>query len=75
MVDLLEKEGATVQVVRAVDLDIAPGVTSEAVRAGDAWPDVHEKLWRADIVVVASPTWLGRPAQALEARPLGPPPE
>ncbi|WP_345663976.1 hypothetical protein [Streptomyces venetus] len=40
------QDGVTVEVVQAVDLDIAPGVTSEPVpvHEGDAWPGVHERL-------------------------------
>jgi multimeric flavodoxin WrbA len=66
VVEQLEKEGVTVDVVRAVDLDIAPGVTSDAIRAGDAWPGVHEKLLRSEILVIASPTWLGRPSSVAQ---------
>ncbi|CAM5687908.1 Multimeric flavodoxin WrbA OS=Streptomyces albaduncus OX=68172 GN=FHS32_002678 PE=4 SV=1 [Streptomyces griseoloalbus] len=58
----LEREGVEVDVVRAVDLDIAPGVVSEAVHEGDDWPGVHEKLLAAEILVIASPTWLGQPS-------------
>ncbi|MFR0355406.1 flavodoxin family protein [Streptomyces sediminimaris] len=66
VVEALEKDGVGVDVVRAVDLDIAPGVTSEAVREGDAWPGVHDRLLEAEILVVASPTWLGRPSSVAQ---------
>ncbi|GGW39596.1 hypothetical protein GCM10010350_24040 [Streptomyces galilaeus] len=56
VVDRLEKDGVRVEVLRAVDLDIEPGVTSEPVREGDAWPAVHAKLLDAEILVMASPT-------------------
>ncbi|MFJ4647123.1 flavodoxin family protein [Streptomyces bobili] len=62
LVDRLEKDGVRVKVLRAVDLDIEPGVTSEPVREGDAWPAVHAELLDAEILVMASPTWLGRPS-------------
>ncbi|MEU0912704.1 flavodoxin family protein [Streptomyces althioticus] len=58
----LEQEGVEVDVVRAVDLDLAPGVVSEAVHDGDDWPGVHEKLLASEILVMASPTWLGQPS-------------
>lgn len=58
----LEKEGVEVGVVRAVDLDIAPGVVSEAVHEGDDWPDVHARLLESEILVIATPTWLGQPS-------------
>jgi multimeric flavodoxin WrbA len=66
VVGQLEKDGVEVEVLRAVDLDIEPGVTSEAVRPGDAWPLVHDKLMDAEILVIASPTWLGRPSSVAQ---------
>ncbi|WLW49967.1 flavodoxin family protein [Streptomyces sp. YU58] len=66
VVEALEKEGVDVEVVRAVDLDIEPGVVSEAVRPGDAWPSVHARLLDAEILVIASPTWLGRPSSVAQ---------
>jgi multimeric flavodoxin WrbA len=62
----LEKDGVEVEVLRAVDLNIEPGVTSEPVREGDAWPGVHDKLLDAEILVMASPTWLGRPSSVAQ---------
>jgi multimeric flavodoxin WrbA len=66
VVDRLEKDGVRVKVLRAVDLDIEPGVTSEPVREGDAWPAVHAELLDAEILVMASPTWLGRPSSVAQ---------
>ncbi|PAZ10147.1 NADPH-dependent FMN reductase [Streptomyces sp. SA15] len=66
VVEQLEKDGVAVEVVRAVDLDIAPGVVSEPVHEGDDWPDMHRKLLGCEILVVASPTWLGRPSSVTQ---------
>ncbi|GEC02569.1 hypothetical protein SSP24_02240 [Streptomyces spinoverrucosus] len=66
VVEQLEKDGVEVELLRAVDLDIAPGVTSEPMREGDAWPGVHDKLLQSRILVVASPTWLGRPSSVAQ---------
>ncbi|CAM5642333.1 hypothetical protein SGLAM104S_03300 [Streptomyces glaucescens] len=33
---------------------------------GDDWPAVHAKLLRAHILVIASPTWLGRPSSVAQ---------
>ncbi|MBQ1088372.1 flavodoxin family protein [Streptomyces sp. B93] len=66
VVGQLEEDGVQVDVVRAVDLDIAPGVTSEPVREGDQWPSVHERLLDSEILVIASPTWLGRPSSVAQ---------
>ena len=55
----LKAEGCVVEMVRLVDLDIKPGVTSDEGE-GDDWPDVHDKIMAADIVVMATPTWMGQ---------------
>ena len=51
-----------VEHLRLVDHRIEPGVTTEAVEPGDGWPAIHEKLLAADILVMATPTWLGQPS-------------
>ncbi|MGW0818291.1 flavodoxin family protein [Streptomyces viridiviolaceus] len=55
-----------VEFLRAVDLDIRPGVVSEAVGPGDDWPGVHRRVLDADILIIASPTWLGRPSSVAQ---------
>ncbi|MEJ8633312.1 flavodoxin family protein [Streptomyces sp. NPDC006475] len=57
--------GCDVEYVRAVDLDIRPGVVSDA-GDGDEWPAVHRKLLGAQILIVASPTWVGRPSSVAQ---------
>jgi len=47
------------EMIRLVDLDIKPGVTSDEGK-GDAWPGVREKILAADILVIATPTWIGQ---------------
>ncbi|MBZ4322983.1 flavodoxin family protein [Streptomyces huiliensis] len=61
----LTELGVRVDHVRAVDLDIRPGVTSDT-GDGDAWPAVRRKLLAAEILVMASPTWLGRPSSVAQ---------
>jgi multimeric flavodoxin WrbA len=50
---------APANVVRAVDHDIKPGVTSDE-GAGDAWPDLLKAILAADIFVLGTPIWLGQ---------------
>lgn len=57
----LQAEGASAELVRLVDLDIRPGVRSDE-GPGDAWPEIHARMARADILVMATPTWLGQPS-------------
>lgn len=55
----LEKGGATTELVRLVDLNLKPGVKTDEGE-GDDWPGVHEKIMAADILIFATPTWLGQ---------------
>jgi len=55
----LEKGGAEVETIRLVDLNIRPGVEGD-MGEGDDWPSVNERLRAAQIVVFATPTWLGQ---------------
>lgn len=45
--------------IRAVDYDIRPGVQTD-MGAGDEWPELRQRVLDADIVVFATPTWLGQ---------------
>ncbi|GAA1566541.1 MULTISPECIES: flavodoxin family protein [Kribbella] len=63
--DGLQREKVEVEWLRLVDLAISPGVTSDE-GSGDEWPSVHEKLLRSEILVVATPTWLGRPSSVAQ---------
>jgi len=36
------------------------------VREGDAWPQIHEKILEADILILATPTWLGQPSSIIK---------
>lgn len=58
----LREQGVETDEVRLVDHQIDPGVVSEAVSEGDEWPQVRERIVAADILVVATPTWLGQPS-------------
>jgi multimeric flavodoxin WrbA len=58
----LREEGVETEVVRLTDHQIDPGVVSEAISDGDEWPVIRAKLLAAEILVVATPTWLGQPS-------------
>jgi multimeric flavodoxin WrbA len=61
----LEKEGVTVEWVRAVDRNIKPGVLTD-LGAGDDWPDIHARILDSEILIVATPTWVGRPSSVAQ---------
>src|SRR5689334_16572389 len=59
VMDQLEKDGVETEIVRLADLDIKPGVESDMGK-GDQWPGVREKILAAEILIVATPTWMGQ---------------
>jgi multimeric flavodoxin WrbA len=59
---IMETNGVTVDYVRAVDHELAPGVWPDMREHGaerDDWPDLYERVQSAQILVLASPIWLG----------------
>ena len=59
---ILEKNGVSVDVLRAVDHDIAYGVWPDMTEHGwenDAWPGILEKVMKSEILVLTSSIWLG----------------
>ncbi|HEX6416045.1 MAG TPA: flavodoxin family protein [Candidatus Saccharimonadales bacterium] len=54
----MEKHEVTGEVLRAVDYDIKPGVETN-MGEGDDWPMIREKMLAADILIIATPTWVG----------------
>ncbi|MEV6631314.1 flavodoxin family protein [Actinoplanes sp. NPDC051470] len=63
--EAMEKDGVTVEWVRAVDHDIKPGVEND-MGPGDAWPAIREKVLASEILVIASPTWVGKPSSVAQ---------
>ena len=57
----LETHDVECELVRAVDLNLKPGVETD-MGEGDDWPAVHERILDSEILVVGTPTWLGRPS-------------
>jgi multimeric flavodoxin WrbA len=58
VVKALEGQGVTTELVRVADYDVRPGVSSDE-GDGDQWPRLRAKVLEAEILVMASPTWLG----------------
>lgn len=57
----MEREGVTVTHHRVVDANVPPGVETD-LGDGDEWPAIHADLLASEILVVATPTWVGRPS-------------
>jgi multimeric flavodoxin WrbA len=61
-ISIMERNGVSVDVVRAVDRDIATGVWPDMTEHGwerDEWPPIFEQVIAADILVLTTPIWLG----------------
>jgi multimeric flavodoxin WrbA len=59
LLDAMKEHGVDGELVRAVDLDIRPGVEDD-MGDGDQWPKLREKMHAADILVLGTPTWMGQ---------------
>lgn len=61
-IEIMRRRGVTVDLIRAVDHDLPPGVYPDMTAHGwdvDEWPALFEKVAAADILVVCTPIWLG----------------
>ena len=61
-IEIMRHNGVSVEVVRAVDHDIPPGIYPDMTEHGwpaDEWPRIQEQVMAADILVLCSPIWLG----------------
>jgi multimeric flavodoxin WrbA len=61
-VAIFEANGVTVDQIRAADHDLPPGVYPDMREHGfssDGWPELYGRVQKADILILASPIWLG----------------
>jgi len=59
---IMRKRGVEVEVIRALDHDIATGVYPDMTQHGwetDEWPKIQAKVMASNILVIAGPIWLG----------------
>lgn len=63
--DALRGHGVTITLRRVVDEDVAPGVLSD-MGGGDGWPAIHDDLLGNEILVIATPTWVGHPSSVAQ---------
>jgi multimeric flavodoxin WrbA len=59
---IMRSNGIAVEVLRAVDQSLPPGVEPDMTEHGadrDDWPAIFERVMAADILVLLSPIWLG----------------
>ncbi|MFI0900465.1 flavodoxin family protein [Streptomyces sp. NPDC020983] len=65
VLEALGGHGVTGETVRIADHDVRPGVTADA-GDGDAWPRIRARMLAADILVLATPIWLGHPCSVAQ---------
>ena len=59
---IMKRNGVFVDVIRAIDHEIATGVYPDMTEHGwerDEWPEIAERVMAADILVLLTPIWLG----------------
>ena len=49
------------EILRIADFNVKPGVLKD-MGDGDQWPQIRQKLLAADILVLATPIWVGHPS-------------
>lgn len=62
---VMRELGVGVDVIHALEHDIAFGMVTDATEHGrdrDDWPALHRRIMDADILVLATPIWLGEPS-------------
>ena len=60
--EIMRRQGVTVDSLRAIDHDIATGVWPDMAEHGwerDEWPAIFERVTQADILVLTTAIWLG----------------
>lgn len=57
--DSLRSRAVDVETLRVLDYELKPGVESD-MGSGDQWPTIRAQILASEILVIASPTWLGQ---------------
>ncbi len=61
ILDALGEHAVEGTLIRVVDHDVRPGVSSDE-GDGDAWPALRQEVLDADILVLGTPIWMGQPS-------------
>ncbi|MFP4458952.1 MAG: flavodoxin family protein [Candidatus Zixiibacteriota bacterium] len=59
---IMEKNNIDVEVIRAIDYEIANGVYPDMTEYGwkkDDWPEIYKRVMDANILIIGTPIWLG----------------
>jgi multimeric flavodoxin WrbA len=61
LLDTLSEHEVDGEIIRAVDYNIKPGVSSDEGE-GDDWPKLRRRIVNSNILIIGSPIWLGQPS-------------
>ena len=61
VLDALAEHDVSGELIRVVDHDVRFGVSADE-GDGDEWPAIREKMLAADILIIATPIWMGQPS-------------
>lgn len=61
----LQQYDISTEIIRAVDYNIRPGVQTD-MGEGDDWPKLRKKMLDADILILATPIWVGHPSSVVQ---------
>lgn len=65
VIEALEGAGVQTDLIRVADFDVKLGITNDE-GDGDQWPQILERVLAAEILVIATPTWVGRPSSVTQ---------
>jgi multimeric flavodoxin WrbA len=61
VIDALAEHEVESSLVRVVDHNVLPGVLTDQ-GDGDGWPAIHDQILGAEILIIATPTWVAQPS-------------
>ncbi len=65
VIEALRGHDVDTETIRVVDHDVRPGISSNEGE-GDQWPAIRERILACEILVIATPTWLGHPSSVAQ---------
>lgn len=61
VIEELERYSVESQLFRIADYDVKFGVTKDE-GGGDEWPEIRQSIVNSDILLIATPIWMGQPS-------------
>ncbi|MBN9800657.1 MULTISPECIES: flavodoxin family protein [Pseudonocardia] len=65
VLDAMADHGVAGDTLRVADYDVKPGTAAD-MGEGDQWPQIRSRIYDADILVFATPTWVGHPSSVAQ---------